>query len=391
MDERRGQWGRRGRALDGALPLSAATVTALALYGATSSQDQTLAWDPGWLLAPLLGVVLLFRRRFPVGVLLASIAMVISYYATGRPAIGLELPLAPAFLSLAERGRLRSAAVIAGALVVSTYSLRVFLLGQAVPVLLGLQLVSTVVVLAGAIGLGDVIHSRERRQRAETERDRLLAVRREEEMEARIHREREQIARDVHDVLGHTMVVISMQADLALDAGRSDEVTQRALRTIRECARSALDEVRESLSIVARDGMDARAPVATVENLDELIDRVREAGLVVESSISGQPRAVPVTVGATAYRIAQESLTNILRHSGATRVKVCQEWAPERLILEISDDGSVGSVPEPGNGIQGMQERAAMIGGRATASYVRGCGFVVRADLPLPRPRGEAT
>jgi signal transduction histidine kinase len=391
MDERRGQWVSRVRALDVALPLSAATVTGLALYGATSSQDQTLAWDPGWLLAPLLGVVLLSRRRFPVGVLLASIAMVIGYYATGRPAIGLELPLAPAFLSLAERGRLRSAAVIAGALVVSTYSLRVFLLGQALPVLLGLQLVSTVVVLAGAIGLGDVIHSRQRRHRAETERDRLLAVRREEEMEARIHREREQIARDVHDVLGHTMVVISMQADLALDAGRSDEVTQRALRTIRECARSALDEVRESLSIVARDGMDARAPVATVENLDELIDRVREAGLVVESSISGQPRAVPVTVGATAYRIAQESLTNILRHSGANRVKVCQEWAPERLILEISDDGSVGSVPEPGNGIQGMQERAAMIGGRATASYVRGCGFVVRADLPLPRPRGEAT
>lgn len=378
---------RRSRAagrLDLALPLAALAFTVLALYGAMSRLDGTPVGALGWALAPLLALLLVVRRRFPIGVLVASIGLLIGYYASGRPPIGLELPLAPAFVSAAERGRMRAAGIVAAALVIGTYALRVVLLGQRLPVLLGIQFVTTVVVLTGAIALGGLIHGTRGRRRAEAERDQLLAARREEDLRIRIGREREQVARDVHDVLGHTMVVIGMQADMALDAGAGDETSRRSLTTIRQAARSALFEIRQSLRVVAGDSAEPREPVATLDDIDDLVDRVRETGIEVESTVVGAPRTVPITVQASAYRIAQESLTNVLRHSDATRVAITRTWLPDRLILEIADNGSLRTDPAPGSGLRGMSDRASMIGGRAVARFEAGRGFVVTAELPVP-------
>lgn len=349
VDER-SALGRRALVLDVTLVVFTTVVTVLGLVGSTRLVDRTAAGGLGWLLAPVLAGLLLARRRFPLGVLLVSIAVLLLYYVSGRPAVGLELPLAAAFLSTAERGRAVAAAVTAAVLVAFTGAVRIWQ-GQDPVRLIALEMPVTVVVMAGAIGAGDAIRSRRLRRAAEEERQRLLAAERAAEARSLVETERRAVAREVHDVLGHSMVMIGLQANVALDALDDEVQVRRSLAEIRATARTGLTDIKQSLQVLAPRASVDREPVATLAGMRALDER-------------GTPQAVPIAIGATAFRVVQESLTNVARHSAASEARVLVEHDPRRLLVTVTDPGPAPPAWTPGAGIAGLRERVAMVGAR---------------------------
>ena len=407
-----GPWAFAARAPRAAallLPLGALCVTAAALGSAQTSYlaspspvDRTDVGTVGWLLAPALAGVLLARRRRPVAVLLVSVALVLGYYASGRPAIGLEIPLAAAFFSAALEGRSRPAVWVAGGLLVVAYGYRL-VSGQSVAIL-GIQLTTSVLVLAGAVAAGEAVRSRAEQRAQEQDRARLLALQRDDEVRHAADDARREVALDVHDVLGHSMVVITTQASLAEELVEEDpEAARRSLRAIRTSARGALDEIRQSLRVLTPAGAgESRAPVPTIEQVPALVAALDDVGPRMTLVQEGVPRAVPVAIGTTAWRIVREALTNVLRHADARAAVVTLTWAADSLTVDVTDDGTGastrpggagagdaagpgGSAGSGGAGLTGMAHRAETVGGHLEAGpSPHGAGFRVRAELPLP-------
>jgi signal transduction histidine kinase len=209
---------------------------------------------------------------------------------------------------------------------------------------------------------------------------------REEENRRRMAEERLRIAREMHDVLGHSLAVISLQAGVAehLLDGQPAEV-RSAVVAIRRVSRQALSELRSELAVLrGAGGPGPRAPMPGLEALPSLGAAMRDAGLPVELRIDAVTEAVPEIVAGAAYRIIQESLTNVARHAGpGARAVVLVARAGDRLEVEVADDGT--GAPAGGNlgaGITGMAERAAALGGECTAGNRPEGGFRVRALLP---------
>ena len=200
--------------------------------------------------------------------------------------------------------------------------------------------------------------------------------------------ERRRIARELHDVVAHSLSVIVLQAG----AERRDLETERpasaaTLETIERTARSALAEMRRLLGVL-RDPDDqlALGPPPGLARLPELVDQVGEAGLAVDLEVTGESQALPTGFDLSCYRIVQESLTNALRHGAARRATVSVQHRRGEVRLEVLDDGRA-STPEghvPGHGIVGMRERAALFGGELTAGPLDRGGWQVRARLPIP-------
>jgi signal transduction histidine kinase len=208
----------------------------------------------------------------------------------------------------------------------------------------------------------------------------------EEEGRRRMAEERLRIAREMHDVLGHSLAVISLQAGVAehLLESRPDEV-RRAVAAIRQVSRHALSELRSELALLrGAGGIGLRAPTPGLGELPSLGAAMRDAGLPVELSIDVETEAVPEIVAGAAYRIIQESLTNVARHAGSgARAEVRVSRAGDRLELEVVDDGTgAHGGGAAGSGIAGMAERAAALGGECTAANRPEGGFRVRALLP---------
>jgi signal transduction histidine kinase len=229
----------------------------------------------------------------------------------------------------------------------------------------------------------------------------LVRARRESEREVReqerrryAYEERLRIARDVHDVVGHSLAVITMQAGVALHLldkesaaqPRPDRVVE-SLEAIKDTSREALAELRTTLEIFRSDSDERRSPLPGLARLDALLDGVRAAGrevtLIREESDDLQ--AVPAAVDQAAFRIIQESLTNVVRHAGAGDATVRVSRDAGMLTVEVSDDGPASSLPLDGNGIRGMRERARAVGGTLTVSVREPSGVLVRANLPLAR------
>ncbi|WP_422769050.1 sensor histidine kinase [Plantactinospora sp. WMMC1484] len=226
---------------------------------------------------------------------------------------------------------------------------------------------------------------------ARARRDRIVlleerARRLTEEQGAAAARERERIAREVHDILAHSMSLVVVQAEagpvvVRSDPGRAEEVFD----TISETAREALVQLRRALGVLRSDG-PARAPVPDLDALPPLVENARRAGLVATLEEHGQRRPVPADLGAAAYRIVQESLTNTLRHARAGAVRVRMDWADAALRLEVTDDGRGpdGGGRPGGLGLVGMRERVTAMGGTLnTGPGPGGTGFRVAATLPL--------
>ncbi|HEY4025464.1 MAG TPA: histidine kinase [Candidatus Dormibacteraeota bacterium] len=210
-----------------------------------------------------------------------------------------------------------------------------------------------------------------------------------EEGRRRMAEERLRIAREMHDVLGHSLAVISLQAGVAehLLESRPEEV-RKAVAAIRQVSRHALSELRSELAVLrGAAGLGPRAPAPGLDALPRLGAAMRNAGLPVELSVDVDTGAVPEIVAGAAYRIIQESLTNVARHAGTgARADVRVSRAGDRLEVEVVDDGTgAPGGAGAGSGIAGMAERAAALGGECTAMNRPEGGFRVRAVLPWSR------
>jgi signal transduction histidine kinase len=243
------------------------------------------------------------------------------------------------------------------------------------------------VAVVAAWALGNLRRARVQRLAALEERARLLELERDQEMRLAAQTERARIARELHDVVAHSLSVVIAQADGGLYAGRTDPAKATgALEQIAATGRQALTDMRSLLGVLREDGRQEYAPQPDVAAIKELVEDVRTSGLDVDLIEEGLPQPMPAGPQLAAYRIVQESLTNVLKHAGpAGRAWVRLQWRDDALELSVLDDGrGAAAVPSDGQGqgLRGMVERAALHGGRLTAGPRHGGGFGVHAALP---------
>jgi signal transduction histidine kinase len=222
---------------------------------------------------------------------------------------------------------------------------------------------------------------------------RIAALEREREQQARIavSDERARIARELHDIVAHSVGVIVVQAQGAQSVlDRDPRQAAEALEAIERMARTALGDMRHAL-VALREGRGETplAPEPTVDDLDALIAQARASGLEVELAIEGERRPLPQSLELSTYRIVQEALTNTIRHAGGARSQVTIRYGERELEIAVDDDGPGPPVGPrdgpPGHGLIGMRERVAALGGDLDTGAGSGGGFVVHATLPLDR------
>jgi signal transduction histidine kinase len=211
--------------------------------------------------------------------------------------------------------------------------------------------------------------------------------------------ERARIARELHDVVVHHVSVIAVQAGAArmnAEHGAPPADSVQALRAVETSARTALGELRQLLGILRHeDEPPALAPQPGLDQLDRLLDDVRQTGLPVAVRIEGEPRGLPAAVDLSAYRIVQEALTNALRHGGAAPALVVVRYGVDHLEIEVTDEGRgvpaavpAGAATSVGHGLVGMRERVSIFGGEFDAGPRPEGGFGVSARIPIPGSPG---
>jgi signal transduction histidine kinase len=210
----------------------------------------------------------------------------------------------------------------------------------------------------------------------------------------RVEEERLRIARELHDVVAHTMATITVQAAAAsqLLRDRPDEAAA-SLKAIRAASKDGLRELRVILDVLrsasggSEETADATQPTPGLARLDALVEGVRGAGLPVTVTITGRPRDLPAITDLSAFRIVQEALTNAIRHAGPATAAVTVDYGAEELHVETTDTGRGGPPGAAGHGLRGMRERATAAGGTIDIGPLPGGGFRVAARLPLGQAR----
>ena len=252
------------------------------------------------------------------------------------------------------------------------------------------QAVGTFALIAAAMLLGEAARNR-RAYIAEVEQRAFEAERtREEEARRRVDEERIRIARDVHDIVAHSLSIVTVQASAASQLLDSDpERARESIDHIRTTSKEALGELRSVLDVLRTgEGSAPLAPAADITELERLVQPVRDAGLHVELNVQGDLAAVPAFASVSAYRIVQEALTNTVRHAKATSVTVALSVVAGRLEIEVVDDGAsaddASAVPA-GHGLRGMRERIEALGGSFVAGPAVPGGFRVHTTIPLSR------
>jgi signal transduction histidine kinase len=235
-----------------------------------------------------------------------------------------------------------------------------------------------------AFGIGRKLE----RARFAEERAARIELQRAEEARAAVAEERARIARELHDVVGHSVSVMTVQASGVRRLLRPDQEREReALLVVEQAGREALAEMRRLVGVLRRpEEAPALAPQPSIQHLDRLVEQAREAGLPVHVEIEGTATELPVGLDLTAYRLVQEALTNAIKHAQATRADVVVRYGDGAVELVITDDGrgsSDGSGESGGQGLVGMRERVAVYGGELDAGPEPGGGFALRARLPL--------
>jgi len=256
------------------------------------------------------------------------------------------------------------------------------------------QAVGTFALIAAAMLLGEAARNR-RAYIAEVEQRAFEAERtREEEALRRVDEERIRIAREVHDIVAHSLSIVTVQASAAATLLNTDpERARESIEHIRATSKEALGELRSIVDVLRTgDGGVPMAPTADITDVERLVRPVRDAGLTVEVTVHGDLAAVPAFASVSAYRIVQEALTNTVRHAKATSVRVALAVVAGRLEIEIIDDGTgpdeqlVEQAESNGHGLRGMRERIDALGGTLVAGPApSGGGFRVYATIPLSR------
>jgi len=321
------------------------------------------------------GLALLARRRAPVAVLAVT-----GLCAVGYQAAGFDVPAVAYLVAVyaAVREGRRTATVVVSVLMLAALPLAAMAsglhdTGEAFARARGALEVAWLIAAGAA---GEALRQAERRA-DEAERTREETARR------RANEERLHIARELHDSLTHQISVIKVQAEVAVHlAQKRGEQVPEALLAIREAGREAALELRATLEAL-RD--DDKNPPRGLDQVPELVRRARTAGLDAKLTIEGHRNDVPSAVDRTAYRIVQESLTNVARHAAAATAWVRIDYRPDALVIRVDDDGTATSdtTPVPGVGLLGMRERVTALGGRLRAAPRREGGFTVQAELPV--------
>lgn len=373
-------------------PFAVDATLAAAVWFCTVVFPSTGYWEnPArvFLIGTLLTVPLAWRRRAPAA---AAVAV---------GAVGLlELVLVPQFLAA-------NVAVLLMVYALAAYSTRWAATAGLAAGFVGAGLAalrywnygfaSSLVPTATAIGvsvvaawaLGNLRRARLQQLAALEERAQLLELERDQEMRLAATTERARIARELHDVVAHSLSVVIAQADGGRYAGRTDPgAATDALEAIAATGRQALTDMRSLLGVLREGGGEEYAPQPDVAAIPALVEDVRGSGLDVDLIVEGEPQPLAAGPQLAAYRIVQESLTNVLKHAGpASRAWVRLQWRPDALELSVLDDGRGASAAMvdsdgDGQGLRGMRERAQLHRGRLEAGPRHGGGFGVHAALP---------
>ena len=320
-------------------------------------------------------VSLAWRRRAPLAVLAFVSAATVAYALMDYRA-ELVVPLAVAAFSASVRAdRWPELAAVLFATAAATIAITLNAPEAVTSWVEGLVAVGT---LSGLpILLGRIVANRRRwleRDRSEVARDAVAG-------------ERSRIARELHDVVTHAMGVMVVQAGAGRRVlNRDPAAAAGAFRRIEDVGRTGLADMRRLLGVLRTDTEAAALlPQPGLEQLDELLENVRGAGLRVETSVEGRPRALPPGINLTAYRVVQEALTNALRHAAATHALVLLRYGDEALEIEVADDGRgpPAEGTQPGRGLLGMRERVSLFGGSLETHGREAGGFEVRARVPF--------
>jgi signal transduction histidine kinase len=225
-------------------------------------------------------------------------------------------------------------------------------------------------------------------QEADEARERAARAEREREERARsaVTEERARIARELHDVVGHSVSVMTVQASAVRRLLRPEQKREReALLIVEQTGREALAEMRRMVGVLRRpEEAPALAPQPSLEHVGKLVEQAREAGLPVELRVEGEPLSLPAGVDLTAYRLVQEGLTNALKHARARRAQVLVRYGDGGIEVTVSDDGrGAGSGDGGGHGLVGMRERVTVYGGELEAGPRPEGGYRLRAKLPV--------
>ncbi|WP_322788971.1 sensor histidine kinase [Lentzea waywayandensis] len=333
-----------------------------------------------------------FRRYHPLGtsylILAGAFLQLFSHGGiNGLPVRMSDFALAIALYTLVANTNRKTALIYLGWLLAGTLLWGIFQVGEIQAVFL----VFLVFVIFGfSWAMGEFIGARRAYQREMEQRLALLETERDQQAKIAVGEERSRIARELHDVVAHSVSVMIVHADGAAYTIRSQpEVAENAVRTIADTGRQALTEMRRLLGVLRSDDAETQwAPQPDARGVVELAENTRAAGVPVRLEITGDVDDLPVGVGLSVYRIVQEALTNTIKHAGAgTTALVRLARMPEELRLEVTDNGfgtphDVVKV-SGGNGLIGMRERAAVLGGEFEAGPNPGGGWRIRATFPL--------
>lgn len=357
---------------DGLLALVLTVFGVFGTSGAASFQHREPVDWLAYLLVVIAALALVARRTAPLAALAVTAAATSTYLVLGYPYGPIQISLVVAVFTVAHRLPLRTSAVACGLATVGLLTHGFVGKSDADPI--GVLPFSAWAVLPFALGVV-VRVTLEANARSRAEQVRQHA-----------YEERLRIAQEVHDVVGHGLAAINMQAEIALHLlPKRPEQAGEALSAISRSSKEALDELRATLAVVRRsDPSGARAPTPGLARIDDLVDRMTGTGVPVTVEVTGAPRAVPAAVDLAAYRLVQESLTNVLRHAGPASATVRVAYEPDKLAVTVTDTGRGARPPRPGgHGMLGMRERVTALGGTFEAGPGPAGGFRVQGSFPL--------
>jgi signal transduction histidine kinase len=341
-------------------------------------------------LALVTAVPLALRRRYPLGVLVIIVPLLLACLAVFHPdhaAAGIVMVVV---FTVGLHGH-RARALVVGSLMAPVVAAGVLITSQRIGSDSVAETVAYLALVLGSLAAGDAVRARQELVRVlaqEEERERAALA------QHRFDEQRLRYAHELHDIVGHALVAINVRAAAAAHLARREQGASpvTALEEIALTSAEALGELRgalKGLRSVGSEDVPLRPPGAGLTDLGDLIAGVKGAGLTVELDMAAAPTVIPPAIGHAGYRIVQEGLTNVLRHSTAKHARVRIGRDEGALLVEVVDDGQASPAAGTGggHGVLGMRERAAALGGTCEAGLVPGGGWQVRARIPIEQEK----
>jgi signal transduction histidine kinase len=334
----------------------------------------------GYAIAVVTGALLYWRRRAPLAISFGVLALCLLYHELGYPGLAPAIAMGVAGYAMAADAAVTRSLLIAVALILAVNAISLL---PPWPTGIAWAVVGPAVSMVATVAAGET--ARVRRVAAE---EQLRALRHSAEQDARnrLAEQRLDIAREVHDVLAHTVTVIGVQAAAAADAlDTRPEEARAALAAVRGATKEAMAELRDTLVLLRTGEGHEVAPQPSLNRLSSLVDNAKAAGVEVTLTVTGEPAGLSAATGLAVYRVVQEALTNTIRHSRSKTAAVAVDILADEVVVTVTDDGPASPVrgtASPGHGLTGLRERGRSLGGTVDAGPA-GTGFRVSARLPV--------